>query len=110
MHNHPYDTLVEAQAGVRSAGYTEEFTWDEGALKSADKTRAYGRDDLAIVEHYRFEGASDPGDLSILLALEATDGTRGYAISGYGTYADEKFVTFLDELPVRDSTRVEDTP
>ena len=110
MHNHPYQSIVEAQTGVREKGYTEAFDWHEGQLMNADKSKAYGRDDLVIVEHYRFEGASDPGDSSILFALEASDGAKGYAISGYGTYADEKFVQFLDDLPERDTTRVEDKP
>lgn len=110
MHSHPYTSLVEAQMGIREQGYTEEFNWVDGELTDADKTKTYGTGDLVIVEHYRFEGASNPGDMSILFALEANDGKKGYAISGYGTYADEKFVKFLDELPERDTTRVEDTP
>ena len=110
MHNHSYQSLVEAQTGVREDGYTEEFLWVDGELMDADKSRSYGKSDLTIVEHYRFEGVSNPGDNSVLFVLEASDGTKGYVISGYGTYADEKFVKFLDEVPERDSTRVEDEP
>ena len=107
MHSHPYTSLVEAQMGLRDQGYTEEFVWEDGEFKSADKSKTYATSDLEIVEHYRFEGMSNPGDMSIVFAIEASDGKKGYAFSGYGTYADEKFVNFLDEVPEREDTEVE---
>ncbi len=110
MHSHDYDTLVEAQMGLRKNGFTEEFVWEDEQFKSEDKSVTYRPDDLKIVEHYRFEGASDPGDMSILMALEAKDGRKGYAISAYGTYADEKFVKFLDEIPEREDPEVTAKP
>ena len=110
MHNHDYSTLVDAQQGVRANGYTEEFLWKDGAFLSEDQTVEYAPEDLIIVEHYRFEGMSNPDDMSILLVLKAKDGKKGYAISGYGTYADEKFVSFLDRIPNRDTAIVQPRP
>ena len=66
----------------------------------------YDPEDLLAVEHYRFEGESDPGDMSILMALESKDGRKGYVVSAYGTYADAKFVQFLDKIPVKQDSDV----
>ncbi len=110
MHSHDYDSLIEAQQGVRANGYTEEFLWKDGEMLSEDSSVKYDPQDMLIVEHYRFEGASDPGDMSILMCIESKDGKKGYAISSYGTYADEKFVKFLDEVPEKEETEVTKKP
>lgn len=110
MHSHDYDSIVEAQQGVRANGYTEEFLWKDGEMLSEDGSMQYDAADLTMVEHYRFEGASDPGDMSILMCLESNDGRKGYVISAYGTYADEKFVSFLDDVPEKEDSEVTKKP
>ena len=40
------------------------------------------------MDFYRFEGESNPDDMSILYAIEANDGISGTISSAYGTYAD----------------------
>ena len=106
MHSHDYDSIIEAQAGVRKAGYTEEFLWKDGEMLSEDSSTQYDAEDLTVIEHYRFEGASNPDDMSIFMVLESRDGRKGYVISAYGTYADEKLVNFLEQVPVREDTDV----
>ena len=110
MHSHDYDHLVEAQQGVIADGYTEGFIWVDDQLMSADRSRSYRPGELTSVEEYRFEGMTNPGDMSILIVLEASDGTKGYAISSYGPTADEKLVKFLDEVPKRIETEVTKAP
>ena len=102
MHSHDYDSLIEAQQGVRAAGYKEEFLWKDGEMLAEDGSVQYDPTDLTVVEHYRFEGESNPDDMSILMVLESRDGRKGYVVSAYGTYADAKLVEFLDEVPVRE--------
>ena len=99
MHSHDYDSLIEAQTGVRDAGYKEEFLWKDGEMLSEDGTMQYDPQDLKQVMHYRFEGESNPGDMSILMVLKSRDGRKGYVVSAYGTYADEALVKFLDQVP-----------
>jgi hypothetical protein len=50
----------------------------------------FGSDDLTIVEHYRFEGISDPDDSSVVYALEAPTGLKGVLVDAYGPYANWK--------------------
>ena len=109
MHKHDYETIIDAQQGVRKAGYTEEFKWtDDHRFTDASGEKAYQAGELTMVQHYRFEGMSNPGDMSIFMVLEAKDGKRGYVISAYGPYADEKLTDFLDEIPKRETPIVKD--
>ena len=110
MHSHDYDSLIDAQQGVRSAGYKEEFLWKDGEMLSEDSSVQYDPEDLKVVEHYRFEGESNPGDMSILMALESKDGRKGYVVSAYGTYADDKLVAFLEKVPVDVDSDVQKRP
>ena len=110
MHSHNYDSIVEAQAGVRQKGFTEEFLWKDGEMLSEDKSMQYDATDLTVVEHYRFEGMSNPADMSIMMLLESKDGRKGYVISSYGPTADEKLTKFLDDVPQREDTEVHKAP
>jgi len=77
-----------ALAALARCGYVEEFVVRDGAVHIANTTRRFRPEDLHIRDHYRFEGISDPGDMSVIYALEARDGTRGTLTDAYGTYAD----------------------
>ena len=57
-----------------------------------------GGQDVRIVDHYRFEGTSDPDDMSVIYALEARDGTRGTLTDAFGTYADPSVGAVLDRM------------
>jgi hypothetical protein len=46
----------------------------------------------------RFEGASDPADNTILYVIETNDGIKGTLVDAYGSYADPKVTTFMEEV------------
>ncbi len=106
MHSHDYDSIVEAQTGVRAAGYKEEFLWKDGEMLSEDSSVQYDPEDFTVVEHYRFEGDSNPDDTSILLVIEARDGRKGYVVNGYGNSANTSLGEFLEKVPTREDTDV----
>src|SRR3989454_1325822 len=45
-------------------------------LFRSDSGKTFAAQQLMIVEHHRFEGASDPDDMSVVYGIEATDGDR----------------------------------
>ena len=51
----------------------------------AETNKSYQPDELVIVNTYRFEGESDPGDMTILYAIEAEDGSKGLCMDAYGS-------------------------
>ena len=93
-------TLASTLDRLRSRGFTASFEVADGQLRVAGSDRAYRPGELTIREHYRFEGASDPGDMSVVYALEAADGTRGVLVDAFGTYADPEVGEVLGQIAV----------
>ena len=77
-----------ALAALARCGYVEAFVVRDDAVHIANTTRRFRPEDLHIRDYYRFEGASDPDDMSVIYALEARDGTRGTLTDAFGSYAD----------------------
>ena len=64
--------------------------------------RTFTADELTIVEHHRFEGASDPDDMSVLYAIEAKDGTRGTIADAFGPQAHPDLGAFLNNVKMHE--------
>jgi hypothetical protein len=77
------------------SGYTDDFKAVEEGLKSLRTGKIYKPDEVNIVNFYRFEGSSDPDDMSILYVIETNDGDKGTLVDAYGTYADELVADFI---------------
>ena len=54
------------------------------------KGKEYQPEDLKIIKTYRFEGDSNPADMSIIYLIEANDGLIGYSIDVYGADSDQE--------------------
>lgn len=107
MHTlNEYSTLSTAMNALRDKGFKDEFEYKDGHLVSGD--RQYSSDQLSIVEHHRFEGVSDPGDMSVLYAIEAKDGTKGQLVDGYGTYAEQDLASFIKQIELQEPGAVLD--
>ena len=57
-------------------GYTANFRFEEGKLIASDSKTSYSPDDVHIVADHRYEGMSNPSDMSILYVLETNDGKK----------------------------------
>jgi hypothetical protein len=79
-------------------GYTESFQVSEQGLYSGGKDKHYRPDEVRIINFFRFEGASDPADNSILYAIETSDGTKGTLTDAYGPYSDQDVQKFIDQV------------
>ncbi len=79
-------------------GFTDDFKALPEGLQSLRTDRIYQPGDVRIVNFYRFEGASNPDDMSILYAIEAKDGIKGTLVDAYGAYADTDVNSFILEV------------
>ena len=70
-----------------------------------DSGRTFKADELTIVEHYRFEGASDPDDMSVVYAIEIDGGPKGIIADAFGLYANPDLGGFLDKVRFEKSHR-----
>ncbi|GAA4391096.1 hypothetical protein [Hymenobacter koreensis] len=93
-------SLVNVERKLNADGFTTDFTVTEGRLCTMDdaSSRTYGPDEVTIVDFYRFEGESNPDDMSILYAIETHDGIRGTISNAFGTYGDERIDAFLRQV------------
>jgi len=93
-------SLVNVENKLRKDGFIQDFNVVDGRLHTIgnDSNKTYAPDELTIVDFYRFEGESDPDDMSILYAIEANDGVRGTISSAYGTYAESDTLEFLTKV------------
>lgn len=97
-----YSSVVHATQALQKRGYTTEFKLKEkGKMQNLKTKRMYSPSDMEIAEFHRFEGASNPSDMSIVFAVEAADGAKGIIVSSYGMYADMDMVEFMDKVKIK---------
>ena len=97
--DHTHET--PAIARLEREGYTAEFRADGDDLRVAGTKQRYAANQALIRDFYRFEGASDPDDMSVIYAVETRDGTRGMLIDAFGTYADPDIAAIVDRMDFR---------
>jgi hypothetical protein len=96
--NYNYASVTQALADLQARGYTDEFNFKDDHLFCDSKGIRFNPLELKITEVYRFEGASDPEDSSVVYAIESEAGLRGVLVDAYGAYADEKKTEFISSL------------
>lgn len=93
-------SVVECLNKAIADGYVEDFKVDEkGMFSNKDGgDKHYTPQDIDIVNFYRFEGASNPSDNSILYVIATNDGTKGTISDAYGAYGDALVTTFMQKV------------
>jgi hypothetical protein len=94
--------MVEAIEELKKRGFTANFEFLNQEFRDVDSGRTFKADELTIVEHYRFEGASDPDDMSVLYAIESDDGLKGIVADAFGLYANPDLGGFLENVKIRE--------
>ena len=97
-----YTNMVEAIEELKKRGFTANFEFLDQTFRDVDSGRTFKADELTIVEHYRFEGASDPDDMSVLYAIESDDGLKGIVADAFGLYANPDLGEFLENVKIRE--------
>ena len=97
-----YQTMTEALENLKTRGFTANFEFLNSTFLAIDSGRAFQAGDLTIVEHHRFEGVSDPDDMSVVYAIETADGTRGILVDAFGVYANPDLGAFLKNVRMRE--------
>lgn len=94
--------MTEAIQDLKRRGFTSNFEFLNNTFRAMDSGKTFQANDLTIVEHHRFEGASDPDDMSVVYAIEASDGTRGILVDAFGVYANPDLGAFLQNVKMRE--------
>jgi hypothetical protein len=74
----------KVQKDLEGQGFTDLFRVEKGKLVSTKTQKKYKASDVKIVNFYRFEGNSNPDDMSVMYAIETSDGLKGTLTDAYG--------------------------
>ena len=86
---------------LEQKGYIDQFKVEKGKLQSlSDAKKKYKAKEVKAANFYRFEGDSNPDDMSILYAIETSDGRKGTLIDAYGNYSDDDTGAFMQEVDI----------
>lgn len=94
-------TLAYCTSKAVEEGYKENFDAKPEGLISRETGKQFKPEQMRVVNFYRFEGITDPGDMAVLYVLEADDGTKGTLVDAYGTYSDydvAQVIKRIDEI------------
>jgi hypothetical protein len=86
---------------LEEKGYSDQYRVETGKLVSTkDPKKRYKAKDVIAANFFRFEGITDPDDMSILYAIETADGNKGTLVDAYGLYADDGTSQFMKEVEI----------
>jgi hypothetical protein len=87
-------------AKLERQGYTDQYRVEKDKLVNLTKNKKYKPSEVNAVNFYRFEGITDPDDMSILYAIETSDGAKGTLMDAYGMYSDEDTGAFMQQVEI----------
>lgn len=80
-------------------GYTSNFHFKNNNLINSQTKNKYSPNDIKIVAEHRYEGMSDPSDMSILYVIETNLDEKGTFLLGYGPSANLDTAEFFKKIP-----------
>lgn len=92
------NTLTSCVNKAVKDGYVDNFKVTKQGMYSSSKEKYYNPEDVNVINFYRFEGQSDPGDNSIMYVIETSDGLKGTLIDAYGAYSDRTVDEFIEAV------------
>jgi hypothetical protein len=96
-----YTTVTELLQSLKEEGYVSDFNLKPDCLECQEHSIQLYPDDFVIDKFFRFEGASNPDDSSIVYAISSKDGLKGTLIDAYGVYADSLTNEMVEKLKIR---------
>lgn len=93
-----YATVSEAIEKLHQQGFTVDFTIGENCLTSSEGS--FNPGDFDIMDVYRYEGNSDPGDEATVYAVQSTSGVKGILVTGYGASAEDVSPELMQKLHI----------
>lgn len=80
-------------------GYTDQFMVVDNRLNNLNTKKSYAPDEVTILKEHRYEGMSNPSDMSLLYVLKTSDGGKGTLLANYGAKGDTGIHEFMDSVP-----------
>lgn len=105
MEKHEIDYIKAYQ----KKGYKGSYRINNGKLADVNTSKEFAPEEIKVVAEHRFEGMSNPDDMSILFVIETPDGGKGTVLTSFGANAGN-MALFFSEIPkenIDNSERIE---
>ena len=83
----------------QAKGYVDNFRVEDNKLIDNISKKKYAPNEIKIVAEHRFEGMSNPSDMSILYIIKIGNDVEGTFLASYGSVADTEAAEFFNEVP-----------
>ena len=80
-------------------GFTTNFMMVNHKLVGTETKTEYYPMDIKVVAEHRFEGMSNPSDMSILYVIETKQGHKGTVLANYSPSSDTSTAEFFKAIP-----------
>jgi len=101
-------TLAETIDHLNRRGFTGHFGVTANGLRELGTGVTFRAGELRVCDCFRFEGASDPGDMAIVYAIESRTGVRGTLVDACGVYSNPAVSEFMARVAIRPPARSRD--
>jgi hypothetical protein len=91
-------TLSSVMEALDDEGFTEHFAVRGDRLVGFETGTLFAAEDVLIRGVERFEGISDPDDMSVLYAIESHSGIRGTLTDAFGVYSNPVVSDFMNKV------------
>jgi hypothetical protein len=93
------ETVTDAVRLLEAKGYDTNFKLERVRPDEVSSEHRHPTRELVVLETFRFEGPTDPGDEAIVLGVECpVCHARGIVVSAYGPDADPELLALLEHL------------
>lgn len=98
---HAPNGVAEAVESLRSEGYDDSIEVSVEGIWCAGCNQHHAVTGVVQERIYRFEGASNPEDMSIVVGLRCRIcGRKGIVVSAFGPDADPRLFEILNQIPI----------
>lgn len=84
-----FESALDAIQDLNKRGYTANLSLEGDTIDDKSQGIQMTADDFEIKEFYRFEGITNPSDMSIVYGIESQKfNLKGVLMNAYGVYAN----------------------
>ena len=87
-----------------AVGFKDQYRIVDDTLENVNTNKRYAPEEVMILREHRYEGMSNPSDMSILYVLETMDGSKGTILASYGATSDNVVNNFMKAIPEENVT------
>lgn len=83
----------------QNLGYTSNYQIIDALLIDLETKKKYSPKEIFIEKEFRFEGMSNPADMSILYVIRTKDKSKGIVLANYSPASDTEMAEFFAAIP-----------